>query len=249
MPGFHVAEPRTTAMIAANRTKLIRPRSRSGSGRGGACGVEFQAKQQEVDDQENRQHRHGDNRGLQPEIPQRPQEIHAMQKADKQRRIAERAQRAADIAGEQNEKDHHMDIVAAPFVGADQRANEDERRAGGAEEARHDGAERDDAEIGPRAGANASGNQDAAGDRVEREQQKDEADIVGEHHIKHCRERDRRAAQHRQRHDRQHRPGQHDLAVMGVPDFRQQQRAERDRQQDAGERQRPRPRQRCAMKR
>ena len=50
-----------------------------------------------------------------------PEEIDPVQKADEQRRIAERRERAADIGGQEDEKHDHMGIVQPRRVGPQQR--------------------------------------------------------------------------------------------------------------------------------
>ena len=170
-----------------------------------------------------------------------PEEIDAAQEADEQRRIAERRQRAADIGDQDDEEDHHMGIVRAAGIGADQRPDQDHGGAGGADHARHGGAEQQDAGIEQRRAAQGAGNQDAAGHHIKREQQDDEAHIFRQHGVHEGGERGGCAERDGDRRQREQRPEGGDLAVMGVPEFREQQRAGGDAQQDAGERQRPRP--------
>ncbi len=50
------------------------------------------------------------------------------------------------------------------------------------------------------------------------------------------------AAQRRDRRQRQRRPGESELAIMVMPEARKGERAERDGEENADERQRPRPR-------
>ena len=61
--------------------------------------------------------------------------------------------------------------------------------------------------------------------------------------------RRRHAVERGERRERERAPGEGELAVVAVPDSREQQRPGRDGQQDADERQRPRPAQRRAVER
>ena len=80
-----------------------------------------------------------------------------------------------------------------------------------------------------RRAAQGAGDQDAAGHHVEREQQHDEAHVFGEHRVHERGERGRRAERDGDRREREQRPDGGDLAVVGVPDFREQQRPGGDR--------------------
>jgi hypothetical protein len=120
--------------------------------------------------------------------------------------------------------------------------------AGGADDARHGGAEYENAGVHQRAAAQGAGDQYAAGHHIEREQQDDEAHIFGEHGVHEGRERARCAEGDGERRQREQRPRCCDLAVMGVPEFREQQRAGGDAQKDAGKREGPGPAHLCAVK-
>ena len=74
----------------------------------------------------------------------------------------------------ENEKDDDVRIVRARGIGADQRPDQDHGRAGGTDDAGEEGAEGEDGEIGARRAAQVTGHEDAAGNRVKREQQHDE---------------------------------------------------------------------------
>ena len=101
---------------------------------GGGCGFGLAAREPEVEREENRQHQHGDDGRLIGEMRGGPEEIDAAQEADEQRRIAERRQRAADIGDQEDEEDHHVGVVRARRVGADQRPHQDHGGAGGADQ-------------------------------------------------------------------------------------------------------------------
>ncbi len=128
-------------------------------------------------------------------------------------------------------------------IGAQQRPHQDHRRAGGADDARDGRAEGEDRGVDERRAAQRSGDENSARDHVEREQQDDEAHVFADDRVRQRGERGRQVVERGNRHDGERAPHERDLAVMGVPEFRRQQRAGRDRDQEPGERQRPRPRQ------
>ena len=99
-----------------------------------------------------------------------PEEVDVVQKADKQRRIAERRERSADVGDQEDEEHDDVDVVQPRRVGADERADQDHRRAGRADHARDESAEREDRAIDKRRAAQIAGHQDAARHDVEREQ-------------------------------------------------------------------------------
>ena len=98
----------------------------------------------DIDHDEDREHYAGNERSLEPQMLRRPKEIDPVQKADEERWVPERRQRAADIGHEEDEKDHHMDVVEPVRVRADERADQDHGRTCRADHARDHGAERQD---------------------------------------------------------------------------------------------------------
>ena len=205
------------------------------------------AEEPQIDGDENRQHAAGDERGRLPQVFRRPEEIDAVEEADEQRRIAERRQRAADIADEEDEEHHDMDVVQPRRVGPDQRPDQDHGGAGGADDAGDERAEDKRQRIDQRRAAHRAGDHDAAGDHIEREQDGDEAEIVAKQRVRQGGQRGIDAAQRRERRERQRRPDEGEFAVMVMPEAPDDERRKRDGQKDADERQRPRPRQRRAV--
>ena len=182
-------------------------------------------------------------------MPGRPEEVDAVQETDEQRRIAERRECAADIGDEEDEEHDDVDVVKARGIGAQERADQDHGRAGGADHAGDQGAEGEDRAVDEWRAAQVSRHQDAAGHHVEREQHHDEAQIFRQHHMHEGRDGGGRAVQRGERRHGEGAPDENELAVVAVPDFREQQRPGRNGQQDADERQRPRPPQRLAVER
>ena len=132
-------------MISAISTRLMPPRTRSRVRRvADRRSCRLAAVEPAVEHEEDRQHAAPPTiSGLQPEMLRGPEEIDAAQEADEQRRIAERRQRAADIGDEDDEEHHDMHVVRPRRVGAEQRPDQDHRGAGGADDARHQRAERE----------------------------------------------------------------------------------------------------------
>ena len=207
------------------------------------------AEEPQIDGDENRQHAAGDERGRLPQVFRRPEEIDAVEEADEQRRIAERRQRAADIADEEDEEHHDMDVVQPRRIGPDQRPDQNHRGAGSADDAGNERAEGEHQRIDQRRAAHRAGDHDAAGDHIEREQDGDEAEIVAKQRMRQGRQRGIDAAQRRERGERQRRPDEGEFAVVVMPDAPDDKRRERDGQQNADERQLPRPGQRGAVER
>ena len=191
MPGFQAADSRMAPMMAAISGRLMRPNSRmapAAVAAGGSRRANQRSRAMKIASTST------------PVISvscQRcargPEEIDAAQEADEQRRIAERRQRAADIGDQEDEEHDDVHVVRAQGVGADQRPHQDHGGAGGADHAGERGAEGEHGGVAPRLAAEIAGDQQPAGDRIEREQQDDEAHIFGEH----ARGRKRRARRRR----------------------------------------------------
>ena len=88
---------------------------------------------------------------------------------------------------------------------------------------------------------------DAAGDREQREQHREERNVLEHDRVRDVVQRLAGAERRRERDEERERPQRRDLAVVVVPELRREQRNERDRQQQAGERQSPEQRQRRAV--
>ncbi|MCY1289574.1 hypothetical protein D9M70_386710 [compost metagenome] len=192
-----------------------------------------------VDGIEDRQQRRRQQRHRRGHVLDGPQEIDALQKAEEQRRIAQRGQPATGIGDQEDEEHHHVHAVLAVVVGAQQRADQQHRRAGGAHQRGEQGAEGQQAGIEHRRAVQVAPQQDAAGDGVEGQQQDDEGQVLGEQRVHHQRGAVVQAEAERERQQEGQGPGRGDLAEVVVPEAWGKDRQQGDRQQDAGERQRP----------
>jgi hypothetical protein len=147
----------------------------------------------------------------------RPEEVDAAQEADEQRGIAQRGEGPADIGDQNDEEDDHMRVARPSRVRPDQRANKDHRRAGGADDARDRGSEGHQGGVDDWRAAHRAGDKDTARDRVEREQEQDEAQIFDQHRVQESGDHHRHAVEQSDRHERQHGPAGRDLAVVVMP--------------------------------
>ena len=178
-----------------------------------------------------------------------PEKAHAVEKTEKERRVAERRKRAARVSDEEDEEHHHMHDVLAIIVGAQQRPDQQHCRAGRAHDARERRTERDDRRIHARRAVQIAAHADAARHRIERGQQHDERHVLFEHRVNERAERYAGAEHHAKRHQKQDGPGCRDLAEMVMPESRRDERKHSNRQQHAGKWRAPPCRQGCAIKR
>ena len=207
----------------------------------------FSAKAPSINYAEDRKQQAADDGRLPPKVPGCPEEVDTVEEADKQRRVAKRTEGAADIGDQNDEKDHHMRIVWPRNIRADQRPNQDHRRACGADDARHHRAEPEDDSVVPGRAPDVTADENAARHGIKREQKNDEAEILRQHGVNEHRRHRRAASEPSERGQRQYRPGGRDLPVMRVPHLWKQQRSKRDRQQQTRKGQHKGPRQRSAV--
>ena len=130
--------------------------------------------------------------------------------------------------------------VPAVVVGAQQRADQQHRGAGGAHHAREQRAEASRPVLSAGVPCRLPRDVDAARDGEQREQQDDERHVFGQQRVQHLVQRPAPkpncTANGTRKASAQNAGG---LAEVVVPEGGRQQRQERDRQQDAGERHHP----------
>ena len=161
-----------------------------------------------------------------------PEEVDPVQKSQKQRRIAQRCEGAAGVGHQKNEEHHHEGSVAAIGVGAQKGADEQHGRAGGAHPGRQHGADHQNGRIDHRGASQSSPQQNPARDRVKRPQQNNEWNIVGQDDMQDLVHGDTLERDHK-RNAQAGGPEARDFSEMVVPEIRQDQRHEGDRQQHA----------------
>ena len=98
----------------------------------------------------------------QQHVQESPAERHALQKAQKQRRIAQGREAAADVGDQKDEENHHVHFVRAVLQGAQDRADHQHRRARRAHQRREHGADEKQPRVGHRRSAQIPHDQDAA---------------------------------------------------------------------------------------
>ena len=111
-----------------------------------------------------------------PLRPQRrgPQEGHALQVAEEQRRVADRQQAAAAVADHEDEEHERVGHVLPLAVRLQERPHEEHRRAGRADEAGEQRARAEERGVHGGSGREVALDPHAARDHVEREQEDDE---------------------------------------------------------------------------
>ncbi len=163
-----------------------------------------------------------------------PEEGHAVQETEEERRVAERRQRAADVADQEDEEGHHVHLPPAPGVGAQHGPDHHHRGAGGADPGGEQGADQQHQRVDGRRAAQRAAHVDAARDGEQRPEQDDEGDVVDQHDVEE-RLQGLRAIGDQEGHGQEDGPGRGYLRVVPVPEVRRQQGKERDREQDAHE--------------
>ncbi|MNR01208.1 hypothetical protein D3C85_1170060 [compost metagenome] len=112
--------------------------------------------------------------------------------------------------------------MAAVVVGAQQRPDQQHRRAGGAHQAGQHGPEREDAGVQPGRAVQVATQADTAGHHVERPQQHDERDVFAQQRVHRVGHGGVDTELHRERHQEQRAPGRSHLAIVVVPEVRGQ---------------------------
>ena len=175
---------------------------------------------------------------------QRPEKVDALEEAEKQRRVSERRERAADVGDQEDEEHEDVDVVAAVLVRPDDRSNQHHGGAGRAEKACRQGAEGEHRRVRGRRADEIAADADAAGNNEQREQQDDEGQIVEQEHMQDLGRGRPKSARCGQGNDQGKRPEGGHLAEMTLPGMRRDQRQHGDGEKQTGERHRPR--QACA---
>ena len=161
-----------------------------------------------------------------------PEKIDALQESEEKRRIAQRRQRPTDVGNQEDEENHHVRLVLAGVVGTEQRPNQQHRRTGGSHHAGQRCAAGQQAGIEQWRAVQVALDVDATGGGKQRSQQDHERDVLGDQRVQHNPDGLTRSVKGRERQQEGKRAGGRDLAEMVMPETRDQQRAERDRQQD-----------------
>ncbi len=109
---------------------------------------------------------------------QRPDEGHSGQVAQEEGRIAERRQAAPDVRDQEDEEDHGVGDVLPLAIRLEERADEQHRGPGGADEGGEERPSGQEGGVRPRRGLEITVEEDAARDHVEAREQDDEGHVV-----------------------------------------------------------------------
>ncbi len=115
---------------------------------------------------------------------QRPQEIDALEEAEKQRRVPSGVSEPPILRDEEDEEDEgHASCAARSWLAWISGADQHHGGAGRAEQARRQRAEGEDRRVGRRRADEIAADADAAGDHEQREQQEDEGEVVEQERV------------------------------------------------------------------
>ena len=137
----------------------------------------FPVVQHSVENEECGQQDAGNEDGLHQQMDGGPEEAHALEKAEKKGRIAERCEGTADVGDEKDEENHLMYAETAVLVGPEQGADEEHGRAGGAHPAGNERTYQQNARVHNRSADQRALQTDAAGHGKQGEQQQDEGHV------------------------------------------------------------------------
>ncbi len=185
-----------------------------------------------VNDIINRQH-HSSAKYKRPEQFQRPKERDSVQETKKQRRIAQRRQRTADIADQENEKDDGMRFGFTKLIGPDDRPDQKHRGAGGTDPAGQQCSDQDHSDIKYGRSLEGAADDYAAGNDKQTAKQNDKRDIVNNINVQRIVHRGRNVKQHGKGDEKRHCPEQTDFCHIMFPPVSIDQRPKRNGEQDA----------------
>ena len=114
---------------------------------------------------------------------QRPKKWNSPEISQKERGIADRQERAADVGGEKDEEDNGVCDARATAVGVEQQSNEQHARAGGSKEARKQGSAGKDHRVYLWSRRELAAQHDAARNDIERTKQHHERDVLLEQSV------------------------------------------------------------------
>ena len=222
-PACHTPETMTAARTPARKRKLCHPSMRSGS-RGACRGARTAGSSRRQCYASTATYAASVSRATSSisfHERERPEERHAVQEPEEERRVAERRQRAADVGDQKDEEDHGVGNVSPLAVGAEKRPDEQDRRTRGADPGGEDGADDHDRGVDRRRAPQRPANEDPAADREQRADQHDERHVVDDRHVQD--RADRRLAIGGDERDHQRQcPRCRDLRVVVVPEARRQ---------------------------
>ena len=163
--------------------------------------------------------------------PERPEEGHAGEIPEEERRIAERREAAAHVGDHEDEEEHRVRHVLPLGIDLEDESDEEHRRPGRPDDRSQDPAQKEESRVRRGVRGNVARDADARGDDVQRAEEKDEGDVLV---------RDVAEAFRPGHDDRQGRERGHDRLKAGpAPPAGDGERQDRDREEESGEGQEP----------
>ena len=202
-------------------------------GLGGRFGLAFLAEQERIQKEEDAEQDDGKQHGFAEQMHGRPEEGHALEEAEEQRRVAEGGQGAADVGDKENEEDDDVHTVLAVLIGPEQGPDEQHGRAGGSHPAGEDGPEGEQPGVHHRRAHELTFEADATRDCEQCEQQDDERDVFHEEDMDELIDSQLESEDHGAGHEEGEAPEEGHLAEMVMPEMRHGKGADGDGQQHA----------------
>ena len=167
-----------------------------------------------------------------PPEPQRPGEGDAAEEAEEERRVAHRRQQAAAVRDHEDEEDEDVRLPQADGVGAQQRPDEQHRRARRPDHRGEHGSDGDQHGVEAWSSGEGAPDDDPSGDDEEGSEQDDEGHVLagGMHH---CRGVERGRPD---RHGHAEHGAEDRLVEVGLPELPGRQRQHRDANEHGSER-------------
>ena len=140
-------------------------------------------------------------------VVKRPEEIHALEKAQKQGRITQRGERASGIGNHKDEKHDDVSRMDPVVVGANQRADHQHRCARSPHDARQRRADGKNASVQRRAAMQIATDENATRHRKQCRQQNDEGDVLSHQRMHQAAGRGTGTINHTERKQKSQGPG------------------------------------------
>ena len=165
-----------------------------------------------------------------------PKERHAAQETQKQRRIAQRRQAAADIGHDKNEEHKSVHLVATPFVGGQQRTNQQHSRTGRPHEVSNKSPHKENAGIDDRTTDEAAADVNTARNNKKCADEQNKGNVVTDHGVRNRADCHVGRKRHKDRNYAGQPPGNGNLAVVVVPQVGRDERHKGNGQKNARKR-------------
>ena len=153
-----------------------------------------------------------------------PEKAHALEEAEKERRVTERREGTANIGHQKNKEDKGMHFALAVFIGADERTDKQHGRPRRPHEIREHRTERKKGRIDDRTADKAAAHMNTTCHDKERADKNQKRQIVSEKNMRNRVKCHVAAIEDPHRHGTAERPENSDFAEVMMPDMRGEQR-------------------------